>query len=124
MLLLQVFGQAVERCSPEAQQLVLLSSDRATGVAWLSELCVRSIPAWERARAARRREAAEAGEGSNEEEVAQNLRAVRAKLCGLLEASELVDAGLVLECVSDGELWDEQVLLQSKVHCRALLANP
>ncbi len=76
-----------------------------------------SVPAWERARAARRREAAEAAEGCEEEEAARELRAVRAKLCGLLEASELVDAGLVLERVSDGELWDEQVLLHSKVCC-------
>ena len=73
---------------------------------------VRSIPAWEAARAARRREAAE---DAGEEEAAGKLRAVRAKLRRLLEASELVDGGLVLERVSDGELWDEQVLLHSKV---------
>ena len=46
---------------------------------------------------------------------AQRLRDVRDKLCGLLEESVLYDAQVVLQRCAKTELWDEQVVLHSKV---------
>ena len=46
---------------------------------------------------------------------AQRLRDTRDKLCGLLEESVLYDAHAVLKRCADTELWDEQVVLHSKV---------
>lgn len=68
----------------------------------------RSVPAWERAAAAR-------GRMAEDSEAAQRLRDLRDKLCGLLEDSDLVDARQILEHIEATELWDEQVVLHSKV---------
>ena len=46
---------------------------------------------------------------------AQQLRDTRDKLCMLLEDSDLYGARHVLEQISHTELWDEQVVLHSKV---------
>ena len=46
---------------------------------------------------------------------AQRLRDLRDKLCMLLEESDLYDARHVLERIGASELWDEQVVLHSKV---------
>ena len=46
---------------------------------------------------------------------AQRLRDTRDKLCMLLEDSDLYDARQVLEEIGHTELWDEQVILHSKV---------
>lgn len=52
---------------------------------------------------------------------AARLRETRDKLCGLLEESVLYDARAVLQRCAHTELWDEQVVLHSKVrplmHC-------
>lgn len=53
---------------------------------------------------------------------AQALRDVRDKLCMLLEDSDLYDARHVLEEIGHTELWDEQVVLHSKV--RAVWDGP
>ena len=74
-----------------------------------------SAPAWERAQAARRR----MGEDTQQ---AQRLRDVRDRLCMLLEDSDLYDARHVLEQIGHTELWDEQVVLHSKV--RAVWNGP
>ena len=67
-----------------------------------------SVPAWERALAARKRM-------SEDTERAQRLRHLRDRLCMLLEDSDLCDARHVLEQIASTELWDEQVILHSKV---------
>ena len=46
---------------------------------------------------------------------AQRLRDTRDRLCVLLEDSDLYDARQVLEEIGHTELWDEQVVLHSKV---------
>ena len=71
-------------------------------------ISVRSVPAWERAQAARDRMSEESAQ-------AQRLRDLRDKLCSLLEESDLYDARHVLERIGATELWDEQVVLHSKV---------
>lgn len=43
------------------------------------------------------------------------LRETRDKLCGLLEESDLYDTRAVLQRCAHTELWDEQVVLHSKV---------
>lgn len=70
------------------------------------------MPAWERAQAARERMAEESTQ-------AQRLRDLRDKLCMLLEASDLYDAAHVLQRLGATELWDEQVVLHSKVRASA-----
>lgn len=75
-----------------------------------------SEPAWERARAARERMAEDSDQ-------AQRLRDVRDKLCSLLEESVLYDARAVLQRCADTELWDEQVVLHSKVRLNLLRAQ-
>ena len=67
-----------------------------------------SVPVWDRAQAAKERMAGET-------EQAQRLRDLRDKLCMLLEDSDLYDAKHVLEELESTELWDEQVVLHSKV---------
>lgn len=67
-----------------------------------------SLPAWERAQAAKNRMSEESAQ-------AQRLRNLRDKLCMLLEESDLYDARHVLERIGVTELWDEQVVLYSKV---------
>ncbi len=52
---------------------------------------------------------------SEDTEQAHRLRDVRDRLCMLLEDSELCDAHHVLEQIASTELWDEQVILHSKV---------
>ena len=69
------------------------------------------MPAWERAQAARERMSEESAQ-------AQRLRDLRDKLCMLLEESQLYDARHVLERIRATELWDEQVVLHSKVRAR------
>ena len=79
----------------------------------MCRLC--SAPAWERAQAARARMA-------EDTQQAQRLRDVRDRLCTLLEDSDLYDARHVLEEIGHTELWDEQVVLHSKV--RAVWNGP
>ncbi|BDA48080.1 Transforming growth factor-beta receptor-associated protein [Coccomyxa sp. Obi] len=67
-----------------------------------------SVPAWERAKAARERMAEDSAAAARQREV-------RDKLCGLLEESVLYDARAVLQRCADTELWDEQVVLHSKL---------
>lgn len=50
-----------------------------------------------------------------ETSAAERLRQTRDKLCGLLEDSILYDAKSVLDAMAGSELWDEQVVLHSKV---------
>ena len=76
--------------------------------------CMCSVPAWERTQAARDRM-------SEDSTPAQRLRDLRDKLCMLLEESDLYDARHVLQRIGATELWDEQVVLHSKV--RAPLEN-
>ena len=52
---------------------------------------------------------------AEDSEAAAQLRETRDKLCGLLEESVLYDARAVLQRCADTELWDEQVVLHSKV---------
>ena len=52
---------------------------------------------------------------SEESAPAQRLRDLRDKLCSLLEESDLYNARHVLERIGATELWDEQVVLHSKV---------
>jgi len=76
-----------------------------------------SVPVWERAQAAKERMAGET-------EQAQRLRDLRDKLCMLLEDSDLYNAKHVLEQIGSTELWDEQVVLHSKVRAAITLFGP
>ena len=66
------------------------------------------MPAWQRARAARERDAAGGA-------AAEELRGVRSRLCALLAREPArYNLGRLLAVVAPTELWDEQVVLRQK----------